>query len=978
MDTTNNNNDEDKKIIKVDLSIVIASIIAEYKSPFTFKVVLKIGDKSFETDRANKYSNGKKEIPLEEPFKLSTNFVVDVTNSKINPQMLKFYLLVLTSSGYKPATSGDYNLAQVDLEKENNLVLDFKKHSLTYLKIKFRINTLSMNLINYDSKTEKEFNFEYLNLKTGTSNAYLDTTVDQSFSNLNLNNTMNFHNTLGNQHTIVQNKNIKADTFNSNNINTNNNNSINKNNHQFKVKATATTNFNNNDLSKPVIVKPQLNKDINNLNKEVVDGDTEKNALKDKEEIENLKCTINQNINSIAKLNEENKGLSDKLEYTNRINDTIKKENAVLNQKLLDLENLTSDTKKEENSKIEKLCSENKQLKADIEESKNKLINFTNKTMEAEQRLKSEYISLENKYSIKDKEYESLKNNNEEQSIYIKELNNDIKFANDKITSLNNEIISLSNKLNSSEQKLKLTEEDSNNRNSIIKANEGDLRQELLEKEEIIKQLKISNSSNEDEVNQLNLIIKDLKLEKSKIYNEKISSNKSHMAEVLDYKERLNNMSDTIQNLNSDNEKTNAELSNKIKLIEEISNELQLIKELNIKNNNEILNLNNQINNDKELYDNKIEELNSVLTLKDNNNREYQDSIIEKDDKINHLNNLIEEYKQFKEKYNNISDDLIKVKQANINLENEVESLKNNNNQDNNNLSLKCFELEKENNIIKQNESELMNKIRNLKEELETLESINNNNEKNQLQYKKALQDVEQKYKEEIINFKAKTNTYENNIIELNNLIEDKSILIENLNKEINKLKENSANNEVYLEEIESMKDKFEIRENDLKAEMDFCLNKKQDEINKLKEELKQLDNLSEFEYQMNKAKNENKILREEIDKYKKEEDMIDKLNKDIMILERKLNENNVYLESSKSEINLLKEKNINVKEELELLNMKIKQKDELITNLEKDVVSKTEKIGDLLNEISEFEQKALKDNNNNNNNNKNKRFKFL
>ena len=137
-----NTPDENKKIIQVDLSIVVASLIAEYKSPFTFKIVLKIEDKSFETERANKYSNGRKELPLEEPFKLSTNLVVNITDSKIEPQILKFYLLVLTSSGYKPATSGEYNIASIDLEKENNISLDFKKHSLTYLKIKFRISTL--------------------------------------------------------------------------------------------------------------------------------------------------------------------------------------------------------------------------------------------------------------------------------------------------------------------------------------------------------------------------------------------------------------------------------------------------------------------------------------------------------------------------------------------------------------------------------------------------------------------------------------------------------------------------------------------------------------------------------------------------------------------------------------------------------------------------------------------------------------------
>lgn len=173
-----------RKLLKVELDIVICSIIAEYKSPFTFKFILKQGIKSIETEKPYKYSGGISEITVDEHVKLKTSFVLCTETNVVEEKILKYYLVVLTSSGFKPATSGELNLASLNFNEETTFSLDFKKHNLNQLKINLKINPLAVNILDFRTDLIGNDCFEYLTDQSARGDYSLS--IVRSLSNLNL------------------------------------------------------------------------------------------------------------------------------------------------------------------------------------------------------------------------------------------------------------------------------------------------------------------------------------------------------------------------------------------------------------------------------------------------------------------------------------------------------------------------------------------------------------------------------------------------------------------------------------------------------------------------------------------------------------------------------------------------------------------------------------------------------------------------
>lgn len=851
------------KMIKLEIDLIISAIIAEYKSPFTFKFAVKQHNLSIETEKAYKYASGRKEIAVEEPFKFTNYLTVDTEKGSIKEKIIKYYLLVLTSKGYKPATSGEINFGNINLEENSSLVLDFNKHSLNYLKIKLRIEPVHMELIDYKPELESQDSFKYLN--SGGISSDLNTTVDQSFSNLTLNQTMNFQSTLPSMNTMNTQKPQPG-----------------------PVKVAAPVNS-------VQIEKPNIENS------------------KDKEEISKLTKDLSNCKHELVSANEKN-NKQDKLiaKYLKEISE-LKNMNSELNKKAASSQSMTSDSEKE-------------------------------------------VAELKRKY---ESEIESLKLNIKEQKRETDEVKIALSDSNSKVMDLQGKIDDLNNDLSLSKQKLKNSDfnEQQMRESLMASTNNDDLKEELQEKMNIIEQLKETNNSHQVEINQLKSIVKDLRNEKTKLYNEKIAAVKKSTDEINELKEeleRIRNEKETIKEEATNRENNinnlssvNSELQGKYNKLNE---ELSQLKETN-KNlegtlymaNANIQNMSGQI---KELQNQLSERKTEISVYKETaENLSKQVSDLQEDNRKIIL--LTEENNRLKHQISQIG---MESEIAKSSIDGEVS-----------NLQLKIGELEMDKNLLNKRIEDYNIQIAKLRDEIDSqsIQIQSYNQDKEYVIENNSL--LEKKFKEELVIFKEKLEDKNREIDALNDTNQNLNIEIDRLNKAVLEIRQNSNANENLLLQMDLMKDKFEVRENELKVSNEIQVEKLQNEIKSLKEKLRDLDNQNELEYQLNKLKAENGILRQEVNNLRQEETNNDDLKSIISRSEVRINELESQLLSTKSDLTNLKEKYSNVNEELQINRVKMNQKEETILGLEKEIMDNKEKIGELLNEISDLEQNVLK-----------------
>lgn len=398
-----------------------------------------------------------------------------------------------------------------------------------------------------------------------------------------------------------------------------------------------------------------------------------------------------------------------------------------------------------------------------------------------------------------------------------------------------------------------------------------------------------------------------------------IQNKNKQLSDKLDRaKMKIDELNDNILNLKEINELTNKQLREKIEneqiILKENLNYKNVIEEINLQNNENNKNLKKELNTYKELTKtyNTIKSENLDLQKKINESARENTKLIDKNNKI------LEEKKNFDEKYKvvlnklqslknfdiqvesfdeflqKISDEIIKLNRQNEKLNGDIKT-----------LNLKCFEMAKENENIIQENTEIKNILNKLKNEydneLKEKEDLINQIDKCKMmnyQLQKTLDDYGTELNNKINdlnNLSYEKAEIENNNIKLNNEKQDLLTLLIRVTKlfslsNIYELIQNIFNkgnitnnqndfNEKLVEELQRCQEYVNmLKENDLQTHLlnikldkeiqDFNpTNEKNEKSNittKKSETINTLDNNNYFLDYRNKSNN-NKIIAESI-----------------------------------------------------------------------------------------------------------------
>ena len=398
-----------------------------------------------------------------------------------------------------------------------------------------------------------------------------------------------------------------------------------------------------------------------------------------------------------------------------------------------------------------------------------------------------------------------------------------------------------------------------------------------------------------------------------------IQNKNKQLSDKLDRaKMKIDELNDNILNLKEINELTNKQLREKIEneqiILKENLNYKNAIEEINLQNNENNKNLKKELNTYKELTKtyNTIKSENLDLQKKINESARENTKLIDKNNKI------LEEKKNFDEKYKvvlnklqslknfdiqvesfdeflqKISDEIIKLNRQNEKLNGDIKT-----------LNLKCFEMAKENENIIQENTEIKNILNKLKNEydneLKEKEDLINQIDKCKMmnyQLQKTLDDYGTELNNKINdlnNLSYEKAEIENNNIKLNNEKQDLLTLLIRVTKlfslsNIYELIQNTFNkgnitnnqndfNEKLVEELQRCQEYVNmLKENDLQTHLlNTKLDKEIQDFNptsekkekrnistKKSETINTLDNNNYFLDYRNKSNN-NKIITESI-----------------------------------------------------------------------------------------------------------------
>lgn len=359
--------------------------------------------------------------------------------------------------------------------------------------------------------------------------------------------------------------------------------------------------------------------------------------------LQNIQAENYEYLDKIYKLEEEIKEISNLKEIIN-----------IKNEELIKFQNLNNQNTKD----IESLNSENTLLKNEIDKLKSNIIDFNNKF--------EEKVVNESKQDSLIQFYidENNKSNN-----LIFELKNTLEHKNNEILKYQEEL-NINNKVN---QNLKNTIQDNNNKlddleisnnNLLSKINEiqascDKLKQQkfaveaniLLKDDEII-QLSTEKSNLEENINKLEIIIKNLESNSYNLLNE----NKDKIQELYDTINSLENENNNLNNIINQSNKEYKSIEDEINSIKEINNNLnKLVSEkenLILEKDKKISEINeSQIKLQQELDKAKIDFINYKNSKNENENDNIIDELKDKLSKSNiSLNRMRLESQEFIDK----------------------------------------------------------------------------------------------------------------------------------------------------------------------------------------------------------------------------------------------------------------------------------------------------------------------------------------
>ena len=371
----------------------------------------------------------------------------------------------------------------------------------------------------------------------------------------------------------------------------------------------------------------------------------------------------------------------------------------------------------------------------------------------------------------------------------------------------------------------------------VIKIAEENIKEELLNKEEIIEDNNDLTEENQETNNEIKNIKNEILNEIKKLKNVFMDLKRDNT------KMQINTLTNDINNLKEVQDNNNKELLEKIEHIKETQNNsnkqiLEKVESINYEEKFE--QINNELQNNKVEYSKVIENINNKLI---DNKEEYTQTL----EKINNkLMNNQEEYTQTLEEINN------KLMNGKEEYSQTLEEINNKlmNNQEEYSQTLE----------------EINNKIMNNQEEYsQTLEEINNKIINNKEEYSQTLKEINNKLindKEEYAQIieEIKVKDDENLTAVIQQFISE----INNLKSEIKDLKETQANNNSeLLEKIEKVNYEEKLAEINEKIE-NMNYDEKLTEINnKIQEnEIKNANNIISFESLKEKRKANKKVFK--------------------------------------------------------------------------------------------------------------------
>ena len=559
-------------------------------------------------------------------------------------------------------------------------------------------------------------------------------------------------------------------------------------------------------------------------------------CLSIKDYIESRKC-IENNYNIQTLIEENNKAIGKLIIF----HTNLKKEKRKNEFKEYNIDKILKE-------KIDILESENTQKDTKYEKELNERDEIINKLVYENEEINKEFIKLKNEKSEEE---------NKEKNDIIKRLQIEINEKNNEIKTLENEIRNKNEMFGNSEienkeknDMIKNLENENKIKFDLIKKLENEneenndiirnLQNEKEEKNDIIERLQNEMKEKDDTIGQLENEIKEKGDTIEKLENEIKENKKSEKQEKNDY---IRNIGNEVKGKNNIIKDLETEIKEKNKIIEKLENDnkkYNLCKQANEKQKNKIKELEDLVEEISKKYNDlkyeknekdKKEKKEHIETIKnleneiEDINKKYNDLYFEKNEKNNEnaklreINECIQ--KELKNKENQLENaqelnnkyklDETKLLYTSKKMK-EVEEQKKNLEKD---LKLKKDKIIKLKYGSKNNKHKIIKNYETIIDEKERqIEELSKKNKSENLEEKikemNELKEIIEKKQNEINYFKEKYNELNKKNIDIENQLQNKLVLIEELMKENEKLKNIEKKYKDDIESIEKEKEKYE------------------------------------------------------------------------------------------------------------------------------------------------------------------------
>ena len=559
-------------------------------------------------------------------------------------------------------------------------------------------------------------------------------------------------------------------------------------------------------------------------------------CLSIKDYIESRKC-IENNYNIQTLIEENNKAIGKLIIF----HTNLKKEKRKNEFKEYNIDKILKE-------KIDILESENTQKDTKYEKELNERDEIINKLVYENEEINKEFIKLKNEKSEEE---------NKEKNDIIKRLQIEINEKNNEIKTLENEIRNKNEMFGNSEienkeknDMIKNLENENKIKFDLIKKLENEneenndiirnLQNEKEEKNDIIERLQNEMKEKDDTIGQLENEIKEKGDTIEKLENEIKENKKSEKQEKNDY---IRNIGNEVKGKNNIIKDLETEIKEKNKIIEKLENDnkkYNLCKQANEKQKNKIKELEDLVEEISKKYNDlkyeknekdKKEKKEHIETIKnleneiEDINKKYNDLYFEKNEKNNEnaklreINECIQ--KELKNKENQLENaqelnnkyklDETKLLYTSKKMK-EVEEQKKNLEKD---LKLKKDKIIKLKYGSKNNKHKIIKNYETIIDEKERqIEELSKKNKSENLEEKikemNELKEIIEKKQNEINYFKEKYNELNKKNIDIENQLQNKLVLIDELMKENEKLKNIEKKYKDDIESIEKEKEKYE------------------------------------------------------------------------------------------------------------------------------------------------------------------------